>query len=119
MHTCPHHRYVSAQIACHMTVYPLPLVHLLAGAMPAKFNVHWGASYGRLVSHLQRLWDYDSCDEARLKVWLAHHLLARENTGEASYECGMPSRVIYIGWYAGWRFLRRLPSSCTSQHATL
>jgi len=39
--------------------------------------------YSRLVSQLYRIWDYEMCEEAQLKVWLAHHLLARENKGEA------------------------------------
>lgn len=49
--------------------------------MSRKFDASKSAPYSRLVLHLQRLWDYECCEEAQLKTWLAHHLLARENTG--------------------------------------
>jgi hypothetical protein len=62
---------------------------LYTGYMPRKFDAQEPASYGRLVNHLQRLWQYEACDEAVLKVWLAHHLLARENTGACvGLQCG-------------------------------
>lgn len=46
-----------------------------------RFNIKNRAPYARLVSHLYRLWDYDSCVEAQLKIWLAKHLLNRNNPG--------------------------------------
>jgi hypothetical protein len=49
--------------------------------MPRKYDPQEPTTYSRLVTYLQRLWDYEACDEAALKIWLAHHLLARENTG--------------------------------------
>lgn len=52
-----------------------------AGATARRFDVSKPAPYSRLVSHLHRVWDYKSCPEAQLKVWLAYHLLAKENTG--------------------------------------
>lgn len=55
-----------------------------AGSMPKKFSSQEVPSYARLVNFVtERLWDYDSCEEAQLKIWLARHLLATENTGEA------------------------------------
>jgi hypothetical protein len=49
--------------------------------MPKRYNMNNHPSYGRLVNYLYRLWDYDSCAEAQLKIWLAQHILARNNPG--------------------------------------
>jgi len=51
--------------------------------MPKRFASQEAPCYARLVNFVtERLWDYDSCEEAQLKIWLARHLLATENTGE-------------------------------------
>jgi hypothetical protein len=54
---------------------------LFAGEMPKRYNSNNRPSYARLVNHLYRLWDYDSCVESQLKIWLARHLLDRNNQG--------------------------------------
>lgn len=56
-------------------------VTCLAGDMPKRYNVNNHPSYGRLVNYLYRIWDYDSCAEAQLKIWLAQHILTRNNPG--------------------------------------
>jgi hypothetical protein len=53
----------------------------LAGKKPVRYNDAI-TPYARLVNHTERLWDYDSCAEAQLKIWLARHLIASENSGE-------------------------------------
>lgn len=57
------------------------LTCVFAGKLPRRFNANNRAPYARLVSHLYRLWDYDSCVEAQLKIWLAKHLLNKNNPG--------------------------------------
>jgi hypothetical protein len=57
----------------------------LAGKKPVRYNDAI-TPYARLVNHSERLWDYDSCTEAQLKIWLARHLIASENSGEG-YRC--------------------------------
>lgn len=57
----------------------------LAGKKPVRYNDAI-TPYARLVNHTERLWDYDSCAEAQLKIWLARHLIASENSGEG-YRC--------------------------------
>jgi hypothetical protein len=42
------------------------------------------------VNFTERLWDYDSCAEAQLKIWLARHLLASENSGREVLRVGQP-----------------------------
>lgn len=54
---------------------------LHAGKKPQRYDYIVPASYARLVNFTERLWDYDSCAEAQLKIWLARHLLASENSG--------------------------------------
>lgn len=56
---------------------------LPAGFMPCLPLADAAVSFSRLVCHLQRVWDYESCDEAALKIWLAQHLIARGNEGES------------------------------------
>lgn len=58
-----------------------------AGVRGRQFDASKSAPYSRLVNHLQRLWDFEACEVAQLKVWLAHRLLARENTGVALLVC--------------------------------
>lgn len=52
-----------------------------AGKKPHRYDYGLSPSYARLVNFTERLWDYDSCAEAQLKIWLARHLLASENSG--------------------------------------
>jgi hypothetical protein len=48
--------------------------------MPRRYNTNNNRpSFARLTSHLYRLYDYDSCVEAQLKIWLATHLLRKNN----------------------------------------
>ena len=60
--------------------------------MPVRYNVKHMPTYARLVNFTERIWDYSSCVESQLKIWLARHLLAKENSG---------------GWYLRCR--RRVP----------
>lgn len=54
---------------------------LAAGKMPVRYNTKLLPSYARLVNFTERVWDYESCVEAQLKIWLARHLLAKTNSG--------------------------------------
>lgn len=68
----------------------------LAGELPKRYNANNRPSYGRLINHLYRVWDYDSCVEAQLKIWLARHLLGRNNPGEQDW-------IVRVArWLAGW-----------------
>lgn len=55
---------------------------LLSGRNPQRYAGDM-PSYARLVNFTERLWDYGSCVEAQLKIWLARHLIASENSGKA------------------------------------
>eukprot|EP00775_Hariotina_reticulata_P002693 gene2693-2993_t len=52
-----------------------------AGFMAARVSADRAMPYARFVSHLARLWEYNSCPEAQMKTWLARHLLALGNPG--------------------------------------
>lgn len=59
-------------------------LHVTApGKKPQRYDYIIPPSYARLVNFTERLWDYDSCAEAQLKIWLARHLLASECSGGA------------------------------------
>lgn len=61
----------------------VPFCCMCTGKKPVRYNTAQLPSYARLVNFTERLWDYESCAEAQLKIWLARHLIASENSGEA------------------------------------
>lgn len=69
-----------------MVLYCLHCTVLPAGEWPRKYSANKEPSYGRLVQHLYRVYDYDSCVEAQLKVWLAKFVLSK-NPGALSFCC--------------------------------
>lgn len=95
-HSCTDHRSCLHLPPClFVLVFKLALSLLLlvsfihSGELPRRYNGLNTPSYARLVNHLYRLWDYDSCVESQLKIWLAKHLLQRNNLGE---EAGIVER---------------------------
>lgn len=73
--------------ACHTP----PAPHVSPGKKPQRYDYIVPPSYARLVNFTERLWDYDSCPEAQLKIWLARHLLASECSGGAGEAEGTTS----------------------------
>jgi hypothetical protein len=85
---------------CHAT-WPLRCSLLLlphTGQLPRRYPAAAPAPYARVVSQLQRLWEYGDSVEAQLKVWLARHLLARANPGAGL--AGALSGVVCCVWRA-------------------
>lgn len=87
-----------------------------AGQLPTRFNANNKAPYARLVSHLHRLWDYDSCVEAQLKVWLAKHLLAKNNPECHMWSASASKTAVYhVGRGFWWQPMG--PYTCTMAEA--
>lgn len=117
--------------ALHLTVpTPLTLADLhcavlccvllrLPGYIPCINYATHQARFACLVAHLQRPWDYTSCVEAQLKVWLAHYLLSAANPG--GYQCRATAvlrryRVAQIYGVVGFvsAFSESFLSTCTA-----
>jgi hypothetical protein len=77
----------------------------LPGYVPCINYATHQAPFACLFAHLQRLWDYSSCVEAQLKIWLAHYLLAAANPGGCTCSCPTTfshitfAQITMVSWF--------------------